>query len=455
VLTSQTTGIVWKCRKSRKNSGFSHLHRIYTDASRLNFRSNHDRARPTVQLDDINDTHGIKIAIRKLHKNIGDTMKFRIALLSALKLTLATLALCSFGVLRAEDGVTDSRILIGQTVGVTGQIAAPVKEMMAGANAYFEAINKAGGVNGRKIELRTLDDKFDPALAAANADTLIRKEHVLALFQSRGTPHTEAILPLLAANKVPLIAPSTGAMLFHQDTNRYLFNVRAKYQDEVNKAVRQFSTIGIKKISLLYVDDTFGKDGLAGFQSVMAQQKLIPVSINSFDRAKPELDAVVASVAKANPQAVIIISSSATTIELIKKLRAQSPLIQLMTLSNNSSLAFVESLGKLGQGVMMSQIMPAANSLATGLGQEFKAMTQASGITPSYAAMEGFVAAKVLVEGLKRAGRPLTRESLVSGLESMRRVDLGGLVLSYNERDHNGSDFVELTMISKDGKFIR
>jgi branched-chain amino acid transport system substrate-binding protein len=452
---SQTTGIVWKCRKSRKNSGFSHFHRIYTDASRLNFRSNHDRARPTVQLDDINDTHGIKIAIRKLHKNIGDTMKFRIALLSALKLTLATLALCSFGVLRAEDGVTDSRILIGQTVGVTGQIAAPVKEMMAGANAYFEAINKAGGVNGRKIELRTLDDKFDPALAAANADTLIRKEHVLALFQSRGTPHTEAILPLLAANKVPLIAPSTGAMLFHQDTNRYLFNVRAKYQDEVNKAVRQFSTIGIKKISLLYVDDTFGKDGLAGFQSVMAQQKLIPVSINSFDRAKPELDAVVASVAKANPQAVIIISSSATTIELIKKLRAQSPLIQLMTLSNNSSLAFVESLGKLGQSVMMSQIMPAANSLATGLGQEFKAMTQASGITPSYAAMEGFVAAKVLVEGLKRAGRPLTRESLVSGLESMRRLDLGGLVLSYNERDHNGSDFVELTMISKDGKFIR
>jgi branched-chain amino acid transport system substrate-binding protein len=452
---SQTTGVVWKSRKMRKNSEFSHFHRISTDARLGNFRSNHERARSVVQLNDINDTHGIKIAKWKLYKNIGDNMKFRLGPLSALKFTLVTIALCGAGALWAEDGVTDSRILIGQTVGVTGQIAAPVKEMMAGANAYFEAINKAGGVNGRKIELRTLDDKFDPALAAANADVLIKNDHVLALFQSRGTPHTEAILPLLAANKVPLIAPSTGAMVFHQDTNRYLFNVRAKYQDEVSKAVKQFSTIGIKKISLLYVDDTFGKDGLAGFQSVMAQQKLAPVSINSFDRTKPELDAVVASVAKANPQAVIIISSSATTIEIIKKLRAQSPLIQLMTLSNNSSLAFVESLGKLGQGVMMSQIMPAANSLATGLGQEFKTMTQASGITPSYAAMEGFVAAKVLVEGLKRAGRNLTRESLISGLESIRRVDLGGLVLSYSERDHNGSDFVELTMINKDGKFIR
>jgi branched-chain amino acid transport system substrate-binding protein len=372
-----------------------------------------------------------------------------------IKLAFCASLVCLTAQVVAEEGVSDSTILIGQTVGVSGQIAGPVKEMMAGANAYFAATNKNGGVNGRKIELRTLDDKFDPALAATNAETLINKEHVLALFQSRGTPHTEAILPLLAAHKIPLIAPSTGATIFHQTTNRYLFNVRAKYQDEVVKAVVQFSTIGIKKISLMYVDDSFGKDGLAGFEKAMAQQKLTPLSINKFERAKPDLDSVVATVVKAAPQGVVIVGSATSTSEIIKKLRAQNPLIQLMTLSNNSSQSFIDELGKLGQGVMMSQIMPDASSLATGLGQEFKSMAQANGVNPSYAAMEGFVAAKVLVEGLKRAGRSLTRESLITGLESMRKVDLGGLVLSYSERDHNGSEFVELTMINKNGKFIR
>lgn len=374
---------------------------------------------------------------------------------SVMKSLLCTGLLCLVASSRAEDGVTEHSILIGQTVGVSGQIAGPVKEMMAGANAYFAAINKSGGINGRKLELRTLDDQFDPALAAANAESLIKKDHVLALFQSRGTPHTEAILPLLAANKLPLIAPSTGATLFHQTTNHYLFNVRAKYQDEVSKAVEQFSTIGIKKISLMYVDDSFGKDGLAGFEKAMAQQKLSAISINKFERAKPDLDGVVTKVVQAAPQGVIIVSSAVTATEIIKKLRAQNPLIQLMTLSNNASQSFVDGLGKLGQGVMMSQIMPDPTSLATVLGQEFKSMAQAAGVSPSYAAMEGFVAAKVLVEGLKRGGRSLTRESLIAGLESMRKVDLGGLILSYSERDHNGSEFVELTMISKNGKFIR
>lgn len=354
----------------------------------------------------------------------------------------------------AEYGVSDTAILIGQTVGVSGQIAGPVKEMMAGAGAYFSSVNKNGGVHGRKIELRVLDDQFDPALAAANAETLIKKDHVFALFQSRGTPHTEAILPLLMEYKIPLIAPSTGAMIFHQSTHRYLFNLRAKYQDEIAKAVEQFSTVGLKDIALLHVDDSFGRDGLAGFEKAMAQQKLTPVSISKYDRAKPDVDGVVVAIGKANPKAAIIVGSAATTADLIKKLRSQYPLIQLMTLSNNASQSFVDALGKAGHGVMMSQIVPAANSLSSTLGQEFKLIAQANGVSPSYAAMEGFVAAKVLVEGLKRSGRNLTREGLVGALESMRRVDLGGLMLSYSERDHHGSEFVELTMIGKEGKFL-
>ncbi len=354
----------------------------------------------------------------------------------------------------AEDGVTDAKILIGQTIGLTGTIAAPVKEMNEGANAYIASVNSRGGINGRKIELITLDDKFDAKLAAANAEVLIKKEHVFALFQNRGTPLTEAILPIIAANKVPLIAPSTGAMVFHSPVNPLLFNVRAKYQDEVKKGVEHFTTIGATKIGLLHVDDSFGKDGLAGFVSAMNDRSLIPAVITSFPRVKPDYAATADAIVKANPSALIIVSSSANTVEVIKAIRAKGSMVQIMTLSNNSSQSFVQDLGPAGNGVIVSQITPAPNSVTTGLGKEFMALAKASNTTVSYAAMEGFVAAKVLVEGLKRAGRTLTRESFVRAMESMQKFDLGGVMISYTATDHTGSEFVEMTMISN-GRFIR
>lgn len=356
---------------------------------------------------------------------------------------------------RAEDGVSDTSILIGQTVALTGQIAGAVKEMNEGAQAYISSVNRSGGVHGRKIEIRTLDDKFDPALAASNAETLIRKEKVFALFQNRGTPHTEALLPVLTANGVPLVAPSTGAALFHRPVNRLLFNVRAKYQDEVVKAVEHFTTVGVREIGLVHVDDSFGGDALAGFNSAMASRKLTPTGIVKFDRAKPDIDVASKAAVKNAPGALIIVGSATTTADLIKAIRAGGNQAQIMTLSNNSSQAFVRSLGPVGIGVIVSQVTPAPHLVSSGLGQEFKLAAKETGATVSYAAMEGFVAAKVLVEGLRRAGRNLTRESFIRALESVRRIDLGGLMVSYSETDHTGSEFVELTMISRDGRFLR
>lgn len=377
-------------------------------------------------------------------------------MLSSLRVLIAGLMLSGiFYPAYAQEGVTDTRILIGQTVGLTGTIAAPVKEMNEGANAYIAAVNSRGGVNGRKIELITLDDKFDAKLAAANADTLIKKERVFALFQNRGTPLTEAILPLLAANKIPLIAPSTGATVFHAPVNPLLFNVRAKYQDEVRKGVEHFATIGSTKIGLLHVDDSFGKDGLAGFVGAMNDRSMIPAIIASFPRVKPDYAATATEIVRANPSALIIVSSSANTVEVIKAIRAKGSMVQIMTLSNNSSLSFVKELGAMGTGIIVSQITPSPSSMSSGLGKEYMAAAKASNATVSYAAMEGFVAAKVLVEGLKRAGRNLTRESFVRAMESMQKFDLGGLMISYTATDHTGSEFVELTMISRDGRFIR
>lgn len=355
----------------------------------------------------------------------------------------------------AEDGVTASTILVGQTVGVTGTVAGPVKEMNEGANAYFSQVNRQGGLYGRKIEMIVMDDKFDPALTLANAETLIRKERVFALFLGRGTPHTQGLLPLLAANNVPLVAPSTGAKIFHTPVNRLVFNIRAKYQDEVDKAIEHFNTTGVTNISLLHVDDAFGEDGLEGFQKSMAKHNLTPVSITKFERVKPDYAATATKVIKSNPGALIIVSSAKNTVEVIKAIRAQGGRMQIMTLSNNSSDSFVKELGPAGNGVIVSQITPTPHLLSSTLGQEFKLAAKASGATISYAGMEGFVNAKVLVEGLRRAGKNLTRDGFIRAMESMQRVDFGGLMVTYGANDHSGSEFVELTMIGKDGRFIR
>jgi branched-chain amino acid transport system substrate-binding protein len=370
--------------------------------------------------------------------------------------SLATVMLaCTTFAASAEDGVTDTTILIGQTVGLTGTVAAPVNEMNEGAQAYFDQVNRQGGVNGRKIEFRIVDDKFDPALTYANAERLIKKDRVFALFLGRGTPHTQGILPLLEANKVPLVAPSTGAAVFHQPVSPWLFNIRVKYQDEIVKAIQHFTTIGIKSIGLLHVDDAFGEDGLEGFNKAMAAQKLTPVIITRFARVKPDYAATAAALIKANPSALIIVSSAKNTVEVIKAIRAQGGRMQIMTQSNNSSAAFVKELGPAGTGVIVTQITPAPHLLTTRLGQEFNAAVKVTGATVSYPGIEGFVNAKVFVEGLRRAGRHLTREGFIRALESMQRVDFGGLMVTYGPNDHSGSEFIELTMIGKDGRFVR
>ncbi|WP_235935293.1 ABC transporter substrate-binding protein [Undibacterium crateris] len=355
----------------------------------------------------------------------------------------------------AEDGVFENKIVIGQTIGISGDVAGPVKEMLEGSRAYFDFINTSGGIHGRKIELKILDDEFNPLKTLANAEILVKKEHVFALFQSRGTPHTERILPVLTSFQIPLIAPITGSSVFYERKYRYLFNTRAKYQDEISKGVEHFFTTGINEVSLIYVNDAFGMDGFAGFSKAMSRYKLNPIATYHIDRISPDINATVNALVNTSSKAVIIVASSSTTVEIIKNLRVKNNAIQIMTLSNNSSQSFVNSLGPLGYGVIVSQIMPPPHLMTSMLGQEFKKIAQANGVAPTYAAMEGFVAAKVLVEGIKRSGSNPTRTGLIKGLETMRNFDLGGLVISYDEQNHDGSKFIELSIISKTDQFLR
>lgn len=349
---------------------------------------------------------------------------------------------------------SQAQILIGQTAGFSGPVAAGVKEITDGARLYIDSINAKGGIAGQKIELISLDDKFDPKLAAENARQLIEERNVVAMFLTRGTPHTEAIDPLLLKHGVPLVAPSTGAMVLHQPVRKHIFNVRATYQREAEKAVSHLATIGMTRIAVVHVDDSFGQDGLAGAQKGFAAAKLTPVLLEKFDRVKPDFSKIATAVASTQAQAVIMIASGTAVVDGIKAFRAAGSMAQVVTLSNNASGGFIKSLGEHARGTIVTQVFP--QSLSYGLVKEANDMVRAAGIAElSPAMLEGFAGAKVLVEALRRAGDKPTRARIQAALEGLSKFDIGGLEVNFSVKDHSGLDFVDLSIISSDGKFRR
>jgi branched-chain amino acid transport system substrate-binding protein len=349
-----------------------------------------------------------------------------------------------------------AQILIGQTAGFTGPVGAGVKETTDGAKLYIDATNAKGGVNGQKIELVSLDDKFDPKIAVENARKLIEEQNVLALFLTRGTPHTEAIIPLLDKYNVPLVGPSTGAMVLHQPVRKYVFNVRAPYQREAEKAIAHLASMGISRIAIVYADDSFGADGLTGAQKGLAVAKISPALVEKFDRSKPDFAPIAPKIMQASAQAVLMIASGSAVADGIKTFRSAGSVAQIVTLSNNASSGFIKSLGEQGRGVIVTQVFPAERSIAYPLVREAQDMAKAQGQNEvSPAMLEGFSAAKVLVEGLRRAGSKPNREKLQTALESINKLDIGGLEVSYSPGDHSGLDFADLSIIGPDGKFRR
>ena len=350
-------------------------------------------------------------------------------------------------------GLAQAELLIGQSVGVSGAVAATVKESTQGANLHLDAVNAKGGIHGEKIAIVTLDDKFDPQLTLSNAKTLIEERKVLALFMTRGTPHTQGLLPLLKQFGVPLIAPSTGAMAFHQPVDPHVFNVRATYQREAEKAITHLVSVGSTRIALVHVDDSFGTDALQGAQKGLTQHQLKAVAVAKFDRSKPDFSAIAPLVREANAQAVMLIGSGTAVVEGIRKIRASGSAAQLITLSNNASDGFIKLLGEQGRGVIVTQVLP--QSFNFSLVKDASQLAKAKGIdVVSPAMLEGYAAAKVLVEALRRSGPKPTREKLQASLDNFK-FDIGGLEVSYDKLDHTGLDFADLSIITADGRFRR
>ncbi|WP_454742264.1 ABC transporter substrate-binding protein [Cupriavidus necator] len=360
----------------------------------------------------------------------------------------------------ADNGVTADTILLGQSAALTGPAASLGKQMNAGARLYFDHINQQGGIYGRKIRLEALDDYYEPEPAAKNTKKLIEEARVFALFGYVGTPTSQAALPLAIQAKVPFFGPYTGARSVREPRNRYVFHVRAGYNEEATAILRQIQTTGLKRVAVVYNDDAYGKAELEELERALktaADSGVQLVSREGVVRNTMEIGDAMQGVLKANPDAVVMISAYRTAGAFVKEALRRGYNGQFYNVSFVGTQALANEVGAKGSGLVISQVMPHPGNATLPVVREYLRLLQAAGKPHDfdYASIEGFVAANAFTEGLRRAGKDLTREKLVTALESMRSYDLGGFIVNFTPENHVGSKFVEMTIINSKGQVIR
>lgn len=363
---------------------------------------------------------------------------------------LGSTALIASPALRAQS---DSRIVLGQSAPFTGPAAQLGIQFNLGAKLYFNQLNAQGGINRRTVELVNLDDGYEPERCAENTRKLIADD-VFALFGYIGTPTSVAALPLATTAKVPFFAPFTGAMALRQPFNRYAFHVRASYNDETGLIVRQLTSLGLKKIAVFYQNDAYGKAGLDGVTLALGTLNMKPVAQATVERNSVDVAAAVKSLVAAGPDAIVQISAYKSCAAFIRAAHKAGYGGTFYNVSFVGTQALADELGKDGAGVVVSQVMPSPYNAARPIAREFvDAVKKAGGdYQANFSSMEGYIAARVFAEGLKRAGPKLTRDTLINGLEGMGSQSLGGFSVSFSPADHVASSFVELSMLTGDGR---
>lgn len=358
----------------------------------------------------------------------------------------------------AQDsvGLTDSEILIGQSCQLTGPLAALSSEVRQGASLYFDHINASGGVRGRKIRVVALDDAYDPKKAAENTRKLIDEHKVLALFQYAGTPPSLAALPIAEERSVPFIAAFTGFDGLRRADSRYVFNIKAGYAAELDAMVKQLASVGIAHIAAVYLNNPFGTGGLASVEKSTATYKLDLLAKVPLEVDGSNMTAAVATVAKASPQAIIVISAGKPSVDFVDAYLGAGQKSKFYMLSVISNAQLAKALGERARGVVVSQVVPSPWNKSVPVSREFQTLANAKGVKEyTFMQMEGFISAKFLVDAIQRAGAKPTRATLVQAMESMRSVDLGGYPVELSATQHHSGKFVDLMMMGRDGRFMR
>jgi ABC-type branched-subunit amino acid transport system substrate-binding protein len=356
----------------------------------------------------------------------------------------------------AEPGVTYDRILLGQAAVFSGPAAQLGIQMRNGIRAYFDYINAKGGVHGRKLELITEDDRYEQSVAPSASKKLIEEHRVFALLGYVGTPTGVAHLPVVTQAKVPLVGMFTGAEVLRVPFNRYVFHVRASYYDETEKIVEQVLSTGGQKIAVFYQDDAYGEAGRKGTELALERRKMKIHSTGTVERNTVRVEQAAKTIHTSQPDAVVMVSAYTSIAAFVREMQKLGSGATFYNVSFVGSKALADALGKDGVGVAISQVVPFPWGTAVPVVKEYQQLAKKAGYTDyNFSALEGFLCAKVMVEGLRRAGKSPTRDGLVEALEKMNDADLGGFYISYSPTNRAGSKFVDLTIISRDSKFLR
>jgi len=374
----------------------------------------------------------------------------------------AAAALCIGFASRADSGITDTTITLGMSAPLSGPNAAYGLDMRHTIAAYFDSVNKAGGVHGRKLALEVLDDGYETERAVANTRSLIKDKGVFALLGFYGSsPTTEAMNQVFGPAKVPLVGTISGAGTLRESltlnaNGRYMFNVRTSYADETAVIVNYLASMGIGRVAVFYQNDGFGKSGLDGINAALAQRKLEAVAIATVERNSLDVAAAVDAIAKAKPQAVIMVTLYKPTAAFIKAMKQGGNNPLFMALSPVGTEQLIRELGDVSpRGLGISQVVPYPWSAAIPVVREYQKVSAKPGVY-SYYGMEAYLMARTMVEGLKRTpAKDISREQLVAALEGLGNFDLGGFKLNYGPASRQGASFVELTVLGANGKLLK
>jgi branched-chain amino acid transport system substrate-binding protein len=361
---------------------------------------------------------------------------------------------------RSDSVAPGAEIRLGQTADLSASRAIITKAYSQGASIWFEAVNRRGGVNGRKIRVVQMDDAYQVDRALENAGTLIDREGVFALVHSVGTGITDKLIPLLDDRGVPHIHPLTGADQVRPPArpSAQTFFLRASYGREVERIVGQLQTLGIRRVALVHEDEPFGNVVRDAVRSSMARTGNTPVSVGVIPfnaTAAEQVAPAVRAAAAGAPQAVIVGSAGPSVEQFVKLYHETGAKAQFYCLSVSNVERLYKAVAELSQGVIVTQVMPDVQSSNMQVVREYRAATHSAGATPSGFSLEGYISARMITAGLQAAGGALTRARFLRAMEASLSPQIGGFPVRYKENAREGSPFVELAMIGPGGKLVR
>ncbi|TWO72909.1 ABC transporter substrate-binding protein [Caenimonas sedimenti] len=356
--------------------------------------------------------------------------------------------------LAAEPGVTPQKVTVGMSTPLTGPLAHYGRELERGLRVGLGQANAAGGANGREVELLVRDDAGQPDRAVTNTRALL-EGGVIALTGYHGAASIEAVLLLVEQSGVPLIGAASSAEVLREPPRRGVFNLRAGAREEAAAMVLQLDTVGLSEIAAIVQDDALGRAGLEGIQVELTRLALKPQAVEKLPQGAtaPDISRATQAVCKQRPQALVLALDAQNALAVIRAARKAACLPQFYVMSEAGAqlVAGGASPGELA-GVVVSQVVPHPGTAAAPAALDYRRLLGAA--APSYPGLEGFLYARVLVEGLRRCGREPSRRCLVAALEA-RPVDAGGYRVQFGANDRRGSKFVEMTIVTPDGRFRR